>query len=470
MSTKRRNKSKRNEAPAAVTGTPYVPAPWEKILAAVVAVFIVLLVGFVCVYVIVLEKKIPKDIVQFLHVLLSLAVATLGATIPGRLGVNMRAKGIAVRAGGALGIFLLVFVLGQKPITSVMTSNASVMETERLALEATLATAGEKYAGGDYAAALRIYNEALRSPAMNQNAKQRKDITRKIESCEDQIYAAVMAVASNAHDRADLDAALPKYLEAAESAAARRDRDRYARAMNNAGLCYQRMRGTSQQEVTLNLNKAIAAFRDAKKAVSESKSRLAALVQLNLGNAYWHLSQHSEKPLNLKAAIEHYLLAVKAFPKTETPVEYSKCMNSLGVAYRDLARTQDVGSQLEYIAKSVEALEKALSVQTTPTDPLRADTAINLAVSYIDLAREKPLESEKLLARAKELLVEAETVYPVDGASRSDYARIQNTKGMMYRQWAAVRDSKHYRQDIGRHFREVNHLDSLGVPRELEQL
>jgi hypothetical protein len=44
------------------------------------------------------------------RVVLSFAVAVLGATIPGFLEIGWRSSGLAIRAGGALALFLLTFV------------------------------------------------------------------------------------------------------------------------------------------------------------------------------------------------------------------------------------------------------------------------------------------------------------------------------------------------------------------------
>src|SRR4051794_1149001 len=45
-----------------------------------------------------------------LRVVLSFAAATLGATIPGFLDIQWSGTGLAVRAGGALALFMLTFV------------------------------------------------------------------------------------------------------------------------------------------------------------------------------------------------------------------------------------------------------------------------------------------------------------------------------------------------------------------------
>jgi hypothetical protein len=45
-----------------------------------------------------------------LRVVLSLSAATLGATIPGFLTVRWSGHGLAIRAGGAIALFVLTFV------------------------------------------------------------------------------------------------------------------------------------------------------------------------------------------------------------------------------------------------------------------------------------------------------------------------------------------------------------------------
>jgi hypothetical protein len=42
---------------------------------------------------------------------LSLSIAVLGATVPGFLNVGWSGRGLAIRAGGALALFVLTFLL-----------------------------------------------------------------------------------------------------------------------------------------------------------------------------------------------------------------------------------------------------------------------------------------------------------------------------------------------------------------------
>jgi hypothetical protein len=91
----------------------YKPALWEKITVVTVAVGIVVLAGFV----VVRNQKFPDpNLVVILRIILSLAVAVLGATIPGFLQVNWENRGLAIRAGGALALFIVTYLLSPKVV------------------------------------------------------------------------------------------------------------------------------------------------------------------------------------------------------------------------------------------------------------------------------------------------------------------------------------------------------------------
>lgn len=67
------------------------------------------IVGMVL-YLLVRNEPIADERLFFaLRVVLSLCAATLGATIPGFLSIDWSGKGLAVRAGGALALFVLTY-------------------------------------------------------------------------------------------------------------------------------------------------------------------------------------------------------------------------------------------------------------------------------------------------------------------------------------------------------------------------
>jgi hypothetical protein len=51
------------------------------------------------------------NLVVMARIMLSLSIAVLGATVPGFLNVGWSGKGFVIRAGGALALFVLTFLL-----------------------------------------------------------------------------------------------------------------------------------------------------------------------------------------------------------------------------------------------------------------------------------------------------------------------------------------------------------------------
>ncbi len=89
----------------------YKPAVWERICVVAAAFIIVALVVLLAV------RNQPindPNVVVMVRILLSVAVAALGATIPGFLNVSLRGPGLIVRAGGALALFVLSYFFTPK--------------------------------------------------------------------------------------------------------------------------------------------------------------------------------------------------------------------------------------------------------------------------------------------------------------------------------------------------------------------
>jgi hypothetical protein len=81
--------------------------PFDRVAATLAAIVIVGL----AVFLLVRNTPISDPKLFFvLRVVLSFSAATLGATIPGFLNVSWSGGGLAVRAGGALALFVLTFV------------------------------------------------------------------------------------------------------------------------------------------------------------------------------------------------------------------------------------------------------------------------------------------------------------------------------------------------------------------------
>ena len=93
----------------------YTPALWEKVVATTVAVCSF---GIVALLVIRNQPFADPNLVVLLRIVLSVAAAVLGATIPGFLYVNWKGKGLVVRAGGALALFVIVYFFSPAVVKS----------------------------------------------------------------------------------------------------------------------------------------------------------------------------------------------------------------------------------------------------------------------------------------------------------------------------------------------------------------
>jgi hypothetical protein len=86
-------------------GVAYQASTWEKGLASAIALGVIGLVA----YLVIRNQPIQAELAAMVRILLSLAVAVLGATLPGFLKVDLSVKGFAIRAAGALGLFVLTY-------------------------------------------------------------------------------------------------------------------------------------------------------------------------------------------------------------------------------------------------------------------------------------------------------------------------------------------------------------------------
>src|SRR5687767_10856695 len=81
------------------------PQPWEKVVAVTFGImFVAALLGLAIMF----PEPKPFQYTVF-RIVLALACGGVAAVIPGFLAVNMDAKGLVIRAGGALAVFILVY-------------------------------------------------------------------------------------------------------------------------------------------------------------------------------------------------------------------------------------------------------------------------------------------------------------------------------------------------------------------------
>lgn len=98
---------------------------WERIAAGVAAAVVLLLVTYL---VIRNQPFVDPNLVILTRIVLSLSVAVFGATVPGFLNVGWSFKGTAIRAGGALALFVLSFVFTPTVIQTPSNADDSSQE------------------------------------------------------------------------------------------------------------------------------------------------------------------------------------------------------------------------------------------------------------------------------------------------------------------------------------------------------
>ena len=91
----------------------YQAQMWEKIIVYVTGLLFIGLVGFL---VIRNEPIADPNFVVFIRIILSVVVAAFGATVPGMLNVDLSKNGLAIRASGALALFVITFLLSPSVI------------------------------------------------------------------------------------------------------------------------------------------------------------------------------------------------------------------------------------------------------------------------------------------------------------------------------------------------------------------
>jgi hypothetical protein len=86
----------------------YKPQNWEKVIVYLTGFLFLGLVSFL---VIRNQPIADRNFVVMLRVVLSMVVAVFGAVVPGMLRVDFSAKGLTIRAIGALALFVITFIL-----------------------------------------------------------------------------------------------------------------------------------------------------------------------------------------------------------------------------------------------------------------------------------------------------------------------------------------------------------------------
>ena len=95
------------QSPPSIPGEHYTPHHWEKVVTSGAAIIILFLALFLVVR---NEPFRDPNLVVMTRILLSVCIGAIGAAIPGFLRVGIDARGMAIRAGGALALFVISFL------------------------------------------------------------------------------------------------------------------------------------------------------------------------------------------------------------------------------------------------------------------------------------------------------------------------------------------------------------------------
>lgn len=140
-----------------------------------------------------------------------------------------------------------------------------------------------------------------------------------------------------------------------------------------------------------------------------------ANLQNSLGAIHWRLSQYAGGASPAKHQPQHHLAqAVAAYGEAlvhrtaqDAPLEYAMVQNNLGIAYWSLAQHQQPVFLLE---QAIAAYEAALKYRTVAAAPAGcAATANNLGTAYWDLAQQATVAGERRIATLHQAVAAYET-------------------------------------------------------------
>ena len=187
----------------------------------------------------------------------------------------------------------------------------------------------------------------------------------------------------------------------------------------------------------------------------------------SLGIAYGRLSEVRDKAENIERAIMAYEEALDVYTRDSFPMDYATTQNNLGVAYDELAIVRD---KTENLDRAISAYEEALKVRTLERLPINyANTQNNLGGSYWRLSEVKDKAGN--LERAIKAYEEALKVYTLDSLPM-DYAMTQNNLGVAYDELAKVEDKANNLERAISAYEEalkVRRLDSLPMDYAMTQ-
>ncbi|MBE9137620.1 tetratricopeptide repeat protein [Nodosilinea sp. LEGE 07088] len=175
--------------------------------------------------------------------------------------------------------------------------------------------------------------------------------------------------------------------------------DTLGRIYGNLGTVYGLL--ANLDDPVLCLEQAVAAYQRAIEQCPAAQAPLDyANLQNSLGAIHWRLSQYADAAspgenraqYHLTQAVTAYDAALQHRTAEAAPLEYAMVQNNLGIAYWSLAQHQQPVVLLE---RAIAAYRSALTYRTLDVAPAGcAATANNLGTAYWDLAQQVALTSE----------------------------------------------------------------------------
>ncbi|NES24208.1 MAG: tetratricopeptide repeat protein, partial [Symploca sp. SIO3E6] len=214
---------------------------------------------------------------------------------------------------------------------------------------------------------------------------------------------------------ANLEESIQAYQEALRYRDEEKDALKYASTQNNLGTAYWNL--AQQQAPVTNLREAIAAYTEALSIYNLESEQLEAhpslnqdqaaspqgvsplnwaMIQNNLGTAYWNLAQYEQPEAFLDKAIIAYQKALKYRKPEVVPGACAATQNNLATAYWHLADQlpEESEAKVEYLEQSITVYESAIALaqqlqQATPAIPVNFElstTYKNLGLAHYQLA------------------------------------------------------------------------------------
>ena len=202
---------------------------------------------------------------------------------------------------------------------------------------------------------------------------------------------------------------LQQSIHAYQEALRYRDKEReplkYAATQNNLGTTYWHLaQQVGAKEIAANyLQSAIAAYAEAMTHYySQGEALNWAMIQNNLGTAYWNLAQYEQPESWLQLAVGAYQDALKYRKRDTFPAACAATQNNLATAFWHLAErcADNPAARREYLQKAISIYDSALTIaeqlaQQSPPIPVSFDilaTRNNLGFAYYQIATEGLLE------------------------------------------------------------------------------